>query len=181
MQQQKSLFKRVLATVLASLLALTITPTQAQALSQESQKICHQKILRYSRIQGGDSVRAKMGLNQRYKPKCYLESIQAIERYSKEFGVKTALVVAITVCESQTKPSALGRNKNGTTDSGLGQLNSRYLRSWTRAFVRDTGWSGGIDPFDPEFNAAIVSWLIATRHEGQSVDKRWRASRHCWG
>lgn len=76
---------------------------------------------------------------------------EAAERYR----VSPALLVAIAKTESQLNPDAIRRNKNGTEDIGLMQINTSWLPK-LRKF--------GIDRKrlkDPCINANVGAWILA--------------------
>jgi len=89
-----------------------------------------------------------------------------VSTYFKPADVEWAL--AVIRCESSGVPTAWNRS---TDDRGLFQHHYRY---WADRSTR-AGYAGG-DPFDPETNVAVASWLFYTG--GAS---HWNPSASCWG
>lgn len=87
---------------------------------------------------------------------------------SKHFKVEKDLLIAIATWESSMKPNAIGkRNKDGTEDYGLMQINSSHL-----PLLRKAGFKNS-DLFDPCTSIYIGAFLLdgCIKHEG----KKWRA------
>ena len=72
---------------------------------------------------------------------------------------------AIARCESDLDPEAVHLNADGSRDHGLWQVNDRW---WAPLFE-------GLDPYDPEDNAAMAAAVYA--EQGLSA---WEPSRSCW-
>lgn len=86
-----------------------------------------------------------------FVPTIYYE---AIWNASAEFGVPAVYLARLLWEESKFKKDAVYKNKNGTIDSGIAQLNSDYIEEF--------GWRygfGEIDPFDP-----FLSIRVAAKH-----------------
>ncbi|MEM1672927.1 MAG: lytic transglycosylase domain-containing protein [Archaeoglobaceae archaeon] len=91
---------------------------------------------------------------------CFLSA----ERY---YGVNAYLLYAIAKVESNLNPQAINRNKNGTIDRGIMQINSSwdtYLRKY------------GIDPryvWEPCYNIHLGAMIL--RHCMDRYGNTWRA------
>jgi len=71
----------------------------------------------------------------------------------QHYGVNPYLLYAIAKVESGLNPRAINRNKNGTIDRGIMQINS----SWDRYLIRH-----GIDPryvWEPCYNIHLGLWF----------------------
>lgn len=98
-------------------------------------------------------------------PLSYLEFVpepyrNVVLNVAQETGVPIPIIAAVALVESNWRPRAIGRNSNGTHDSGLMQINSQYQDYYVELF-----WQGSeeFDPFDPVHSlymgAQILSWL----------------------
>lgn len=76
---------------------------------------------------------------------------EAAQRYS----VDPVLIKAIIKVESGGKPSAMGKNKNGSYDVGMMQINSAWLPT-----LRKYGVTAP-DLFDPCTNIHVGTWVLA--------------------
>lgn len=68
------------------------------------------------------------------------------------YGVSPRLLWAIAKCESNFDPRAVGRNKNGTVDVGLMQINS----SWKEKLGPTWNYL-----FDPCTNVKVGAWVLS--------------------
>jgi soluble lytic murein transglycosylase-like protein len=83
------------------------------------------------------------------------------------YGVSPQLLWAIAKVESNFNPKAINRNKNGTYDIGLMQINSSWLPYLKKH---------GIDPsllWDPCYNAHVGAMVL--RHCIDTYGYGWRA------
>lgn len=95
-----------------------------------------------------------------------------IESLSKDLDLDSDLIVAILMVENETfNPYAMNKNKNGTIDVGLFQINDKYL--W--ATFQYTYWKSDIqlDPFNWKHNTFIaihhIRYLFDHLHEEDKV------------
>ncbi|MFZ8826634.1 MAG: lytic transglycosylase domain-containing protein [Candidatus Caldipriscus sp.] len=89
------------------------------------------------------------------------------EEAGRYYGVSPHLLWAIAKVESNFNPRAINRNKNGTYDIGLMQINS----SWFPYLKKH-----GIDPsllWDPCYNAHVGAMVL--RHCIDTYGHSWRA------
>lgn len=71
------------------------------------------------------------------------------------YQVPEALLRAIAAHESGMKPRAVNRNRDGSEDLGLGQINSRWLPELARMGIHRN------DLFDPCVNNFVSAWILA--------------------
>ncbi|KQB57334.1 MULTISPECIES: lytic transglycosylase domain-containing protein [Acidovorax] len=64
-------------------------------------------------------------------------------------------LVAIAKTESNFNPAAVNRNRNGTTDHGLLQVNSVWLGTLAKFGITEP------DLYDPCINAQVGAWILA--------------------
>lgn len=83
------------------------------------------------------------------------------------YGVNPYMLYAIAKTESGLNPSAINRNKNGTYDLGLMQINSRWFPTLRRY---------GIDErqlYDPCTSIQVGAWILAQNM--QRMGNTWDA------
>lgn len=68
------------------------------------------------------------------------------------YGVSPKLLRAIAKVESNFNPIAINRNKNGSYDFGIMQINS----SWAKTLGEDSWMALG----DPCFNVKVGAWIL---------------------
>lgn len=78
-----------------------------------------------------------------------------VEDASKMYGVNPIIIYAIIKTESGFNPKAINKNKNGTYDIGLMQVNSSWLPT-----LRKYGYSAN-HLFDPCINVQVGTWVLA--------------------
>ena len=71
------------------------------------------------------------------------------------YGVNVHLLVAIAKTESNLNPDALNRNKNGSYDIGMMQINSSWLPTLRRHGVTEAALK------DPCTNLQVGAWILA--------------------
>jgi hypothetical protein len=69
-----------------------------------------------------------------------------------DFIPDTLLLKSIVMLESQEKPKAIHRNKNGTTDYGLGQINTIWVKSLNLDTLKLLD--------DPEYNVYWSAYIL---------------------
>ena len=77
------------------------------------------------------------------------------EEAGRYYGVSPRLLWAIAKVESSHRWNALNRNKNGTYDIGLMQINSRWLPVLKRYGLYDERWI-----WEPCYNAFVGAWVL---------------------
>ena len=77
------------------------------------------------------------------------------EAAAARYGVSSELLVAIARTESNLDPAAIGRNRNGSRDLGLMQINSAWLPTLA------THGIGEQDLFEPCTNIQVGAWILA--------------------
>lgn len=77
------------------------------------------------------------------------------EEAANRFGVNVHLLYAIGKTESNFNPSAIGRNKNGTYDIGVMQINSWWLPTLRKYGIEEKDLS------DPCTNIHVGAWVLA--------------------
>lgn len=82
--------------------------------------------------------------------------------------VNVEVLVAIAQVESSFRASAINRNRNGSADIGIMQINSSWLPTLKRYGISRA------DLFDPCVNVHVGAWILGKnfRHYGQTS---WRA------
>jgi hypothetical protein len=80
---------------------------------------------------------------------------ECVEEASRTYGINPLIVYAIIKTESGFNPYAINRNKNGTYDIGLMQINSSWL-----PFLSRYGYTVN-HLFDPCINAKVGTWILA--------------------
>jgi len=74
---------------------------------------------------------------------------------AKRYQVSSALLYAIARTESGLNPQAIGRNRNGSRDIGLMQINSTWLPKLATHGIRER------DLFEPCTNIHVGAWILA--------------------
>lgn len=72
-----------------------------------------------------------------------------------EYGIPSALMIALIDHESGFNPKAEGKNSNGTYDRGLCQLNSAYYDTWMKKLKYTT-----YDIYDPKTNIHCGCYVL---------------------
>ncbi|WP_309477056.1 lytic transglycosylase domain-containing protein [Trinickia acidisoli] len=72
------------------------------------------------------------------------------------WGIPPTLARAIATYESGMRADAVGRNKNGTRDIGLMQINSSWLLRLSRYGIKER------DLFNACINAYVGNWILAS-------------------
>jgi soluble lytic murein transglycosylase-like protein len=80
---------------------------------------------------------------------------QCVEEASRIYGINPLIVYAIIKTESGFNPHAINKNRNGTYDIGLMQVNSSWL-----PFLSRYGYTVN-HLFDPCINAKVGTWILA--------------------
>jgi Soluble lytic murein transglycosylase and related regulatory proteins (some contain LysM/invasin domains) len=80
---------------------------------------------------------------------------QCVEEASRMYGINPLIVYAIIKTESGFNPHAVNKNRNGTYDIGLMQVNSSWL-----PFLSRYGYTVN-HLFDPCINAKVGTWILA--------------------
>ena len=78
-----------------------------------------------------------------------------IEEASRLYGINPIIVYAIIKTESGFNPKAINKNKNGSYDLGLMQINSSWLPTLSKY-----GYSTN-HLFDPCINIKVGTWILA--------------------
>jgi soluble lytic murein transglycosylase-like protein len=85
------------------------------------------------------------------------------EASAAKYGVDPFLLAAIGRVESSFNPNAHNRNKNGTEDIGIMQINTVVLREVERfGITRD-------QLFEPCINIDVAAWKLATHFRDHGV------------
>lgn len=71
------------------------------------------------------------------------------------YRVSSDLLLAIARTESAMNPRAVGRNRNGSRDVGLMQINSAWLPTLARHGITES------DLFDPCTSIHVGAWILA--------------------
>ena len=74
---------------------------------------------------------------------------------AKRYQVSSALLYAIARTESGLNPQAIGRNRNGSRDIGLMQINSAWLPTLAAHGISER------DLFEPCTNIHVGAWILA--------------------
>lgn len=101
------------------------------------------------------------------------ESVSAIEKAGKEYGVMADLLIDIGLSESSLDPDNTAK-KGGLNSTAGGMF--MFIDSTWRETMRALKLPEETSKFDPEINAQAAAYLIS---KGQL--SRWDASKHNWG
>ena len=120
-----------------------------------------------------ETLKERIGYKKTTKYKFLDEEVAFyIESLCEDLDLDSDLVVAILMVENETfNPLAMNKNKNGTVDVGLFQLNDKYL--W--ATFQYTYWKTDVelDPFNWKHNSFIaihhIRYLFDHLHEEDKV------------
>lgn len=74
---------------------------------------------------------------------------------AKRYQLSSALLYAIARTESGLNPQAIGRNRNGSRDIGLMQINSTWLLKLATHGIHER------DLFEPCTNIHVGAWILA--------------------
>jgi soluble lytic murein transglycosylase-like protein len=74
---------------------------------------------------------------------------------AQRYQVSSALLYAIARTESGLNPQAIGRNRNGSRDIGLMQINSTWLPKLATHGIHES------DLFEPCTNIHVGAWILA--------------------
>lgn len=86
----------------------------------------------------------------------YSSSVAACwEEAGKRYGINPYLLYAIAKTESSLNPKAINRNKNGSYDIGLMQINSRWLPTLRNYGITEQHL------FDPCVSIHVGAWVLA--------------------
>jgi soluble lytic murein transglycosylase-like protein len=88
------------------------------------------------------------------------------------FKKDEALALTVMYCESSGREKVIGKNTNGTFDSGLFQINSE-----TEKWLENSIYNKELDMLNAETNVKAASWIV--RNIGDW--SWWNSSKHCWG
>jgi len=83
-----------------------------------------------------------------------------------------ALALTVLYCESSGREKVIGRNTNGSYDTGLFQINSE-----TEKWLENSIYNKKLDMLNAETNVNSASWIV--RNIGDW--SWWNSSKHCWG
>lgn len=78
------------------------------------------------------------------------------DRAGRDFGIDPSLLKRIATIESSLNPNALNRNKNGTVDIGLMQINTIHLKRLSKIGVTQALL------YDPEVNIYVAALLLSS-------------------
>lgn len=81
--------------------------------------------------------------------------------------VDLRLLKAIAIVESRMNPKAINRNKNGSADRGLMQINDVWLPTLAKFGIQTN------DLYDPCVSAYVGAWILA--HSIKTHGATWRA------
>ena len=73
----------------------------------------------------------------------------------RKYGISPYLLYAIARTESGLNPNAFNRNRNGTYDVGLMQINSSWLPVLARYGITEQGL------YEPCVNVDVAGWILA--------------------
>lgn len=89
------------------------------------------------------------------------------EEVGNRFNINPYLLAAIAKTESNFKAHAVRRNKNGTRDIGVMQINSLWLPELAKHGISEE------QLFDPCVNIAVGAWILRQRQS--SYGNTWEA------
>jgi soluble lytic murein transglycosylase-like protein len=89
------------------------------------------------------------------------------EDAAARYGINPYLLYAIAKTESGLNPQALNRNKNGTYDIGLMQINSSWLPTLRKYGVNEQ------QLYDPCTSIHVGAWILAQNM--QKLGNSWEA------
>lgn len=89
------------------------------------------------------------------------------EEAGARYGVSPLILRAIALQESRMNPRALNRNKNGTRDIGIMQINSSWLGFLKRYQISEN------DLYDPCTNIHVGAWILGSNFQRMGVN--WTA------
>jgi len=85
----------------------------------------------------------------------------------KHFNLSPRLIFAVAYTESNLRPDAIGRNKNGSRDIGIMQINTWWLPTLKKYGITEK------DLFDPLTNIYVGAWILAQNM--RRFGPRWKA------
>ncbi len=89
------------------------------------------------------------------------------EQAGARYGVSPLILQAIAQQESGMNPRAMNRNRNGTRDIGIMQINSSWLGFLARHHIREA------DLFDACTNIHVGAWILGSNFQRMGVS--WEA------
>ncbi len=94
----------------------------------------------------------------------YVHATTCFDIAGERHGVAPKLLYVIAQHESAMNPRAINRNKDGSVDIGLMQINSRWLPSLARYGISSEAL------FDPCTSADVGAWILAANFRRYGVN-----------
>lgn len=100
--------------------------------------------------------------------------MQCVKKASAEYHVPSIVLLGIIKTESNGNPNAINRNRNGTVDIGLMQINSSWVQKLASSYSIKSARRALANPC---YNVRVGAWILRSE---LSAYGGWRDSKEFW-
>ena len=84
--------------------------------------------------------------------------MRSVDRASEEYKVPKIVLLGIIRTESRGNPVAIHHNRDGTTDFGIMQINSRWIQKLNHDYGLHITYKSLLNPF---YNIRVGAWILS--------------------